>query len=307
MHDHAHNHTHSETQALNRRGLKIAFAITLTIMVVEAIGGVMANSLALLSDAGHMLADTFALGLSLWAINMAQKPSSPERTYGWHRLEILAALANGILLTIISGGIFYEAIQRFLHPPEVHGGLMLGIAIIGLIANFIGITILQRSSRDNLNVRGAFLHMLGDTLSSVGVIIGAVFIIFTGWKIVDPLISILINGFILRSAFQLIFESGEVLLEAVPSGITLTDVVAAAKKIEGVQDLHDVHIWTITSGIRALSAHVLIADLKVSEGNILLREVEEVLEKEFNINHTTLQLECESCGEGLVCQNPKRR
>ena len=184
---------------------------------------------------------------------------------------------------------------------------MLGIAIIGLIANFIGITILQRSSRDNLNVRGAFLHMLGDTLSSVGVIIGAVFIIFTGWKIVDPLISILINGFILRSAFQLIFESGEVLLEAVPSGITLTDVVAAAKKIEGVQDLHDVHIWTITSGIRALSAHVLIADLKVSEGNILLREVEEVLEKEFNINHTTLQLECESCGEGLVCQNPKRR
>ncbi len=305
MHDHAHNH--SEKQELNRRGLKIAFMITLTIMIVEIIGGFLSNSLALLSDAGHMLADTFALGLSLWAIKMAQKPASHERTYGWHRLEILAALANGILLTIISGGIFYEAIQRFLHPAEVHGGLMLVIAIIGLVANFIGINILHKTSRENLNVRGAFLHMLGDTLSSLGVIIGAVFIIFTGWKIVDPLISILINGFILRSAFQLIFESGEVLLEAVPSGITLTEVVAAAKKIDGVRDLHDLHIWTITSGIRALSAHVLIADLKVSEGNIILREVEELLEKEFNINHTTLQLECESCGEGLVCQNPKRR
>jgi cobalt-zinc-cadmium efflux system protein len=274
-------------------------------MLLEIIGGLVSNSLALLSDAGHMFTDAFALGLSLWAIKMAQKPATHHKTFGYHRLEILAALANGLLLALISVWIFYEAYQRFFHPPEIKSGLMLVVAVIGLIGNFIGVTMLQRSSRNNLNVRGALLHMLGDTLSSVGVIIGGVFIAFTGWKMIDPIVSILINGFIIHSAFQLIFESGEVLLEAVPRGLVLQDVVAEVKKVSGVKDLHDLHIWTITSGLHALSGHILIDDQQVSTGTAILQEVKEVLEHKFGITHTTLQLESENCGEELVCHQEK--
>lgn len=298
-------HNHAESQQLSKRGLAAAFIITSSIMLLEIIGGLVSNSLALLSDAGHMFTDTFALGLSLWAIKMAQKPPTHHKTYGYHRLEILAALANGILLALISIWIFYEAYQRFFNPREIKSGLMLVVAVIGLIGNFIGLTILQRSSRNNLNVRGALLHMLGDTLSSVGVIIGGVFIAFTGWKMIDPIVSILINGFIIHSAFQLIFESGEVLLEAVPRGLVLQEVVAEVKKVSGVKDLHDLHIWTITSGLHALSGHILIDDQQVSAGTAILQEVEEVLEHKFGITHTTLQLESEACGEELVCRPDK--
>ncbi len=294
---------HNEERQVNKQGLVIALVITFVIMIAEIIGGLVSNSLALLSDAGHMFTDTFALGLSLWAIKMAQKPATHHKTFGYHRLEILAALANGILLILISIWIFYEAYLRFFNPPEIKSGLMLIVAIIGLIGNFIGMTILQKSSRNNLNVRGALLHMLGDTLSSVGVIIGGIFIMFTGWKMVDPIVSILISGFIIRSAFQLIFESGEVLLEAVPRGLILQEVVAEVKKVKGVRDLHDLHVWTITSGLHALSGHILIADQQISVGTAILKEVEEVLEHKFGITHTTLQLESEACGEGLVCQS----
>ncbi len=295
-------HNHNEKRQINKQGLIIALVITLVIMLAEIIGGLVSNSLALLSDAGHMFTDAFALGLSLWAIKMSQKPATHHKTYGYHRLEILAALANGILLILIGIWIFYESYQRFLDPPEIKSGLMLIIAIIGLIGNFIGMTILQKSSRNNLNVRGALLHMLGDTLSSVGVIIGGVFIIFTGWKMVDPIVSILINGFIIHSAFQLIFESGEVLLESVPRGLMLNELVAEVMKVKGVRELHDLHVWTITSGLHALSGHLLIDDQQVSEGTEILKEVEEILEHKFGITHITLQLECAACGEGLVCQ-----
>ncbi len=298
-------HNHHEEQQTNKKGLIIAFIITFVIMIAEIIGGLVSNSLALLSDAGHMFTDTFALGLSLWAIKMAQKPPTHHKTFGYHRLEILAALTNGILLILISVWIFYEAYQRFFNPPEIKTGLMLIVAIIGLIGNFIGLTILQKSSQHNLNVRGALLHMLGDTLSSVGVIIGGVFIAFTGWKMIDPIVSILINGFIIHSAFQLIFESGEVLLEAVPRGLALQEVVAEVKKVPGVRDLHDLHIWTITSGLHALSGHILIDDQQVSTGTTILQEVEEVLDHKFGITHTTLQLESEACGEGLVCRQER--
>lgn len=295
-------HNHNEERQVNKQGLIIAFVITFAIMIAEIIGGLVSNSLALLSDAGHMFTDTFAIGLSLWAIKMAQKPATHHKTFGYHRLEILAALANGFLLIIISIWIFYEAYQRFFNPPEIKSGLMLIVAIIGLIGNFIGMTILQKSSRDNLNVRGALLHMLGDTLSSVGVIIGGVFFAFTGWKMIDPIVSILINGFIIRSAFQLIVESGEVLLEAVPRGLVLQEVAAEVKKVPGVRDLHNLHVWTITSGLHALSGHILIDDQQISAGTAILQEVEELLEHEFGITHTTLQLESEACGEGLICQ-----
>lgn len=291
-------HNHNEERQINKQGLVITFVITFVIMIAEIIGGVVSNSLALLSDAGHMFTDTFALGLSLWAIKMAQKPATHHKTYGYHRLEILAALANGLLLILISIGIFYEAYQRFINPPEIKSGLMLIVAIIGLAGNFIGIIVLQKSSQNNLNIRGALLHMLGDTLSSLGVIIGGVFIMFTGWKIVDPVVSILISGVIIHSALQLIFESGEVLLEAVPRGLVLQDLVAEVMKVEGVKDFHDLHIWSITSGLHALSGHILIADQQVSAGTAILREVEEILERKFGITHTTLQLECAACGEG---------
>lgn len=295
-------HNHNEERQTNKQGLIIAFVITFVIMIAEIIGGVVSNSLALLSDAGHMFTDTVALGLSLWAIKMAQKPATHHKTYGYHRLEILAALANGLLLILISIWIFYEAYQRFINPLEIKSGLMLIVAIIGLVGNFIGIIVLQKSSQNNLNIRGALLHMLGDTLSSVGVIIGGVFIMFTGWKIVDPIVSILISGVIIHSALQLIFESGEVLLEAVPRGLVLPDLATEVRKVKGVRDFHDLHIWTITSGLHALSGHILIDDQQLSTGTAILQEVEEILEHKFGITHTTLQLECAACGEGLVCQ-----
>lgn len=295
-------HNHHEERQLDKKGLRFAFGLTFTIMLAEISGGFISNSLALLSDAGHMFTDTFALGLSLWALTMAQKPATHQRTYGYHRLEILAALANGLLLLGVAGWIFYEAILRLFHPAEIKSGVMIAVSVIGLVANFIGLTVLQKSSQENLNVRGAFLHMLSDTLSSVGVIIGGVLIFFTGWKFVDPIVSILINGFILHSAILLIFESGEVLLEYSPRGLELNKLVAEIKKVNGVKDLHGLHVWTITSGVHALSGHLLLEDQKISEGNEILSLVEEIMAEKFHITHTTLQLECEHCEKGLVCQ-----
>lgn len=301
-----HNHQDNDRERqLNKRGLSLAFGVTFIIMIAEVIGGFMSNSLALLSDAGHMFIDTLALGLSFWAVRMAQRPATHTKTYGYHRFEILAALSNGVLLMGISLWLFYEAFGRFFHPAPVKTGLMLTIAVVGMLANFTGIMFLRRSSSENLNVRGAFLHMLSDTFSSVGVIVGAVIMLFTGWYLVDPIISILLNGMIMRNALELVVESGDILLESTPRGIEVKAIADEVKKIEGVRDLHGLHIWTITSGIHALSGHLLIDDQLVSRGNEILLKVQEVLSNQFNITHTTLQLECEHCTEGLVCGGEK--
>ena len=286
----------------NLRRLLIALAITALMTLVELAGGLMSNSLALLGDAGHMFTDTLALGLSVVALSLAKRPASQTGTYGFHRAEVLAALANGTILLLICGFIFYEAYQRFVEPPEVRGGLMLGVAAVGLLANLIGVLILRSASRDNLNVKGAFLHMWGDTVSSAGVIIAAVIILVTDWTIVDPILSIFVGLLILRGAVRLVLESNDILLEAVPKHLDVARVSSAIKEIEGVRDVHDVHLWTITSGIYALSCHLLIEDRMVSASGHIVEEVNEVLNQKFGIGHSTLQLECGECANSPVCR-----
>jgi cobalt-zinc-cadmium efflux system protein len=299
---------HREEENINRsagRPLKITLGLVLVIMVAEVIGGVFSNSLALLSDAGHMLTDALALGLSLFAIALARRPATATRTFGYHRAEIMAALANGTILVLVSVYIFYEAYQRFSALPEVKTPLMLTVAVIGLVVNLIGMFLLRRGSRQSINVKAAFWHIIGDTLSSVGVIIAGVIISFTGWYVVDPILAVVIGIIILWGAVRIVRESGDILLESVPGHIKIEEVITAVKTVSGVEDLHDVHVWTLTSGIYALSAHLSITDRTVSQSCDILTKVNEVLAKDFNITHTTLQLECESCPTGLVCNLPK--
>ena len=300
------NH-HSEAGHLTATGsrpLKIALAIVLVVMVVEIIGGVLSGSLALLSDAGHMLVDALALGLALFALTIARRPATPTKTYGYHRVEIMAALANGVILVLAAVYIFYEAYQRSQDPTPVQTPLMLLVAGIGLVANLAGILLLRRASHRSLNVKAAFWHIIGDTISSVGVIIGGVIIAVTGWYIVDPIIAILIGGIILWGAVRLVRESVDILLEAVPGHIQITKVAEMIKSVPGVEEIHDIHIWTITSGIYALSAHLLINDQMVSQSADIVETVNESLSRYFAITHTTLQLECEkceSCPSGIIC------
>jgi cobalt-zinc-cadmium efflux system protein len=269
--------------------------------IVELAGGLISNSLALIGDAGHMFTDTLALGLSLFALNLAKRPASQTKTYGYYRAEILAALINGTILVLVSAYIFYEAYHRFVEPPEVRGGLMLIVAAIGLAANVVGISILRSASRGNLNVKGAFLHMWSDTLSSIGVIAAGAIIFVTGRTIADPIISIIIGLLILRGAGGLVLESINILLEAVPKHLDVGQINNAIQKIKGVRDVHDVHLWAITSGMYAMSCHLLIEDQMVSNCTQIVEEVNQTLSKEFGISHSTLQLECEECENSPVC------
>jgi len=300
-------HAHSESNRLTSTGsrqLKIVLIIVVVIMVAEVIGGILSNSLALLGDAGHMLVDALALGLSLFAMAIARRPATPTKTYGYHRVEIMAALANGVTLVLVAAYIFYEAYQRFLNPPLVQAPLMLVVATIGLIANLAGIMLLKGASHKSLNIKAAFWHVIGDTISSVGVIVAGVIIAVTGWGYADPLIAVFIGGIILWGAVRIVRESADILLEAAPKHIQLDEVIEIIKKAPGVEDVHDIHIWTITSGIHALSAHLVIEEQTVSKSAEIVETVNKDLTRHFGITHTTLQLECErceSCPTGFIC------
>jgi cobalt-zinc-cadmium efflux system protein len=287
------------------RGLTIALIIIGMVMVAEIIGGILSNSLALLGDAGHMLVDTLALSLSLIALNIAKKPATTTRTYGFHRAEIIAALANGVALVVVAVYIFYQAYQRFLEPPTVRTTIMMVVAVIGLAANLVAMRLLHHARHQNLNIRAAFWHILGDTISSVGVIVGGIIIAITGWGIVDPIIAVVIGIIILSGAVRLVRESTDILLEAVPKHIPMDKVLEVVKNIAGVEDLHDVHIWTITSGIYAMSSHIVVQDRMVSHTTEIVNAINREVREYFNITHTTLQLECgrcENCSGGLVCE-----
>ena len=293
--------SHQETISSYRR-LKITLAIVLTVMVAEVIGGIFSSSLALLSDAGHMLVDALALGLSLFAIRAARRPATATKTFGYHRLEILAALANGVILVLVSAYIFYEAYQRFLEPSIVKTPLMLTIAIIGLFANLTGVLLLSRARQQSLNIKAAFWHVLGDTISSVGVIIAGLVILFTGRYGADAVAAVVIGIIILWGAVRIVRESADVLLEAVPKDVDTAQVIDFIQHIPGVSEVHDIHIWTITSNIYALSAHLVIDDQMVSKSIDIVKMVRQELARRYNISHTTLQLECESCPTGSVCE-----
>ena len=296
-------HTHGTLSLIstNQRRLLVALSITGLMTIVELAGGLISNSLALIGDAGHMFTDTLALGLSLFALNLTKRPASQTKTYGYYRAEILAALVNGAILVAVSGYIFYEAYHRFVEPPEVRGGLMLIVASIGLAANVVGLSILRSAGSRNLNVKGAFLHMWSDTLSSLGVIAAGAIILLTGRTIADPIISIVISLLILRGAGGLVWESVNILLEAVPKHLDVSRINDAVRKIEGVRDVHDVHLWAITSGMYAMSCHLLIEDQMVSNCTQIVEEVNQTLSQKFDISHSTVQLECEECENSPVC------
>jgi cobalt-zinc-cadmium efflux system protein len=307
-HDHSHSQDHRHTHTLNngggKRDLLIALSITVLMMAAEAIGGYISNSLALLSDAGHMLTDNLALLLSFFAMKFATMPATERKTFGFYRLEILAAFVNGIVLVLMSLYIMFEAYQRIITPQPVAGRLMLVVAVIGLAANIIGAVVLNKHSSSSLNIRGAYLHILGDALSSVGVVVGGLVIIYSGWYLVDPILSILISLVIIYSAWALVKESVSILLESVPSHINIETVAAEIEKIEGVREAYHIHVWTITSGVYAMSAHIVIEDQLVSRNRDLLERVRSVVADRFRVMHSTIQIECERCDLSAVCTLP---
>jgi cobalt-zinc-cadmium efflux system protein len=305
-HDHEHGSDHHLRQvpAGGKRDILIALAITLLMMVAEAIGGLLSNSLALLSDAGHMLTDNLALLLSFFAMTFASLPATDRKTFGFYRLEILAAFVNGIVLVLISLYIMYQAYLRMVHPQPVQGMLMLVIAIIGLVANIIGALFLFKHSHNSLNIRGAYLHIVGDALSSVGVVIGGVIIIYTGWYLIDPILSIMISLVIIYGSWSLVKESVNILLESTPAHINIETIASEIAKIKGVREAYHIHVWTITSGVYALSAHVLIDDQLVSGSRELLDTIRDLLADRFKVLHSTIQLECERCDVTGMCSLP---
>ena len=304
-HDHGHEHFPGHGHASGgRKGLLLALGITVLMMVAEIVGGLLSNSLALLSDAGHMFTDAMALVLSFLAMKFAEMPATDKRTFGFYRLEILAALLNGVTLVLISLYIIYEAYQRILSPEPVASTLMLVVALIGLIANIAGALFLVKHRETNLNIRGAFLHIIGDAVSSVGVIIGGVIISATGWYLVDPLLSILIALGIIAGAVGLVTESVSILLESVPSHINVASVASEIGQVAGVREAYHIHVWTITSGVYALSAHVIVNDQMVSDSRKLLDTIRDLLAERFRIQHSTIQLECERCSDTGACSLP---
>ena len=290
---HTHEHEH---EAGNRRALALALALTASYTVVEVVGGFLTGSLALLADAVHMLSDNVALALALAAVWLAAKPATPERTFGYKRAEVLAALANGVLLVALAIWIFVEAAMRLADPRGVEAGWMLVVALIGIGVNVASGGILS-PARGSINVEAAFRHVVADLLGSLGVLVAAIIVLVTGWLRVDPLVSILIGILVLASSWAILRDTTSILLESSPRGIATREVGLRLAGAPGVVEVHDLHIWTITSGFPALSAHVLV---KPGEDcHQRRRELERLLRDEFAIEHTTLQVDHASSG-GLV-------
>jgi cobalt-zinc-cadmium efflux system protein len=286
-----HDHDH---RAESRRALALALAITAVFTVVEVVGGVLTGSLAVLADAVHMLSDNAALALALVAAWLAAKPATPKRTYGYERAEVLAALANGVLLVALAIWIFVEAAMRLSDPPDVLGGWMLVIAVVGVCVNLAAAAVLWRARSGSLNVEAAFRHVGADLLGSIGIGVAAVLILTTGWLVADPLVSFFIGGLVLVSAWGILRDTTSILLEASPKGIDTEAVGARLAAAPGVVEVHDLHVWTITSGFPALSAHVLVRPGE--DCHARRRELEQLLREDFGIGHTTLQVD--HSGEG---------
>jgi len=297
-----HDHSHGS----NKKALKVSFFIITFYMIIEAIGGFLTNSLALLADAGHMLSDAISLGVALVAFTMGEKAADYYKTYGYKRFEILAAVFNGATLIIISFFIFYEAFHRFMDPPEVASAGMLIIASIGLLVNILVAWMLMKGdTKENLNLRAAFLHVLGDLLGSVGAITAALLMLFFGWAWADPLASVIVAVLILISGWRVTKDAIHVLMEGTPKNIELDEIIQTIINIDGVNDIHDLHVWTITSGKNALSCHAVVdGDKSIDECQTILRTIEEKLRNK-GIEHITIQLESNDHPHDdlLLCQH----
>ena len=288
--NHDHDHSHAPTVTLsNERRVFWVMVLTGGFMIVEAAGGLLSGSLALLADAGHMLTDTAALALSWFAFRLGRRPADPKRSFGYHRFQILAAFANGLTLFAIAGWIVIEAIGRLLHPVEVQGVPMMTIAAIGLLINVVGFWILSRGEKENLNIKGAALHVMGDLLGSVAAITAAGIILWTGWMPIDPILSVLVAVLILRSAWAIIKQSSHILLEGTPDGMDAARIGVALSEVSGVVDIHHVHAWSLTNERPIVTLHAVLD--QTADHNVTLDKLHGVLKERFGIEHATIQIE----------------
>lgn len=288
-HGHAHGDSHAPDRGANKRALKLTLGLTSAFTVAEVAGGILTGSLALLADAGHMLSDDLSLGLALFAIWLAERPPTPRKSFGYQRAEVLAALANGVSLVVISLWIFYEAYHRLQDPPEVLGGPMLLVALLGLGVNLVGARLLVRGRGESLNVSAALRHVLADLAGSVGVIVASLIVLTTGWREADPLVGGLIGVLVLASSWGVLRDSLGILLEQAPPGVEPGEIGEAMAAVPGVVEVHDLHVWTVTSGFPALAAHVLVTE--EADCHERRRALESMIAERFQIGHTTLQVD----------------
>ena len=294
MDHHSHVHFKDLIQQTGRR-MALSLVITLAFVFVEIAAGLFSNSLALLTDAAHNFTDVLALALSWWALRLTSQPASHQRTYGYHRAGILAALVNSTTLVIIALGIFYEAYQRFINPPEVQADVLIGVGMIAVLVNVVTALLVRHRAESDLNIRAAFLHLMGDVLSTIGAVMAGIIIRFTNWNWLDPLVSVLIGLLIVWSAWKILREAIDILMESTPTDIDMNALIRDIHSVNGVRDVHDLHVWSITRNMRTLSAHLVTDDLSISEGASIQTRVNEVLFHKYNVNHATLQLECSDC------------
>ena len=300
-HSHVHSHFGDVAKQTTSR-LAFSLFLTLGFVFIEAIAGILGNSLALLTDAAHNLTDVIALGLSWFAIRLTSQPANARNTYGYHRAGILVALLNSTTLVIISLGIFYEAWRRFMNPPEVQSAILISVGLIAVVINLATALLVRKGSEHDLNIRSAFLHLMGDVISTIGAVIAGVIIYFTGANWLDPLVSVLIGFLILYNAWDILRDSVDILLESTPRDIDASKLVHDVLQVKGVQGVHDLHIWSIAQNLRTMSAHILTDDLAISAGADIQRQVNEIVYHQYNIAHATLQLECVDClPDSLYC------
>lgn len=288
-------HSHGNLAQGTSNKLVLSLVITLFFVVFEAVAGYWANSLALITDAAHNVTDVIALGLSWYALRLASRPATASKTYGYHRVGILIAMINSTTLVVISLGIFYEAYHRLITPPKVESNILIGVGIVAFLVNLATAWLVKSGSENDLNLRSAFLHLMGDVVSTIGAVIAGVIIAFTGFNWLDPAVSVLIGILILVSGWVILREAIDILLESTPNDIDAKSVTGNLMQVKGVKGVHDVHIWSITQGIRLLSAHILTEDISISAGAVIQREVNGILKNQYKITHTTLQLECMGC------------
>ncbi len=296
-----HSHLREAVKQTTIR-LTLSLFLTLIFVVIEAGAGIFANSLALLTDAAHNLTDVIALGLTWFAVRITAQPANAQKTYGYHRAGILVALLNSTTLVLISLGIFYEAYHRFMNPPEVQSGVLIGVGLIAVVINLVTALLVHRGSQNDLSLRSAFVHLMGDVLSTVGAVIAGVIIYFTNANWLDPLVSVLIGFLILYNAWGILRDAVDILLEATPRDVNIKNMVDDIIQVDGVLGIHDIHVWSLTQSLRTMSAHILTDDLHISAGAEIQRQISEILLHHYNIAHATLQLECVDCfPDSLYC------
>ena len=296
MQGHSQPHVHlADTVRGTSSRLGLSLVLTAVFVVVEVAAGLFSNSLALLTDAAHNFTDVIALGLSWFAVRLATRPSSTSKTFGYHRVGILVALINSTTLVVISLGIFYSAYQRFLSPPEVKSGVMIVVGLLAFVVNLVTALLVRQGSREDLNLRSAYLHLMGDVLSTLGAVVAGVIIFFTNWNWLDPLVSVFIGLLILWNAWGILRESVDILLESTPPDVNMDAMLKDMSQVKGVLGVHDLHVWSITQSMRTMSAHILTDDISISTGATIQGQLNAILLHRYNIAHATLQLECADC------------